>query len=334
MRDEKVDIIKGLLIICVLLGHTGFPYSQFLVFQLPVFFMISGYLYAPKYSESIQGLLKLLMKRIKSLWIPYVIANIIFTLLHNPLKAIHVYDENILFLSKTEIIKELVKILFFAGGQSLTGALWFLRVLFFASIIFYFCCYIGRRLKYADGIFIFLFVIAASILRYFDINFMSAVYICSATICLFIGKQMKDRSFENYLTPIVIILSLVVLIGFGVFKLDNNILNYPILVICITIPGGGDLLYVSKLIIKYFTIAQPFFTWCGKHTLSILILHFSMFKIISYFGILIYHDPIEKLGAFPYLYTGIWDYIYVVGALFGCYFILKLKDAICIKRGK
>lgn len=239
MRDKKVDVVKGLLIICVLLGHTAFPYSQYLVFQLPVFFMISGYLYTPKYFESSQGMRELLVKRIKSLWFPYVTANIIVTLLHNPLKVIYVYDETIPFLSKSEIIKELVKILFFAGGQSLTGALWFLRVLFFASIAFYFCCYISKNLKYGDYIFIFLFMLAAYILRYYNINFMSAVYICSATICLFTGKMMKDYSFEKHFTPIMIFISVIVLILFGVFKLDNNILNYPILVICIVVPGGG-----------------------------------------------------------------------------------------------
>lgn len=49
-RKQWVDILKGVLIIMVVLGHSYFEYSKYIYwFHMPVFFMLSGCVFrAPK----------------------------------------------------------------------------------------------------------------------------------------------------------------------------------------------------------------------------------------------------------------------------------------------
>lgn len=328
MRNEKIDIAKGILIILVVLGHTGFSYNRFFAFQIPVFFMVSGYLYTPYYYKNFSGLKKLFFKRLGTLYIPYVISNVIFTILNNPLKMIHVYDENIPWLKNRDILKEIVKTLFFAGGGQLTGALWFLRVLFFTSAIFYLLCFIGEKIRHIEYIYIIISIAIVWGLEYLGINFMSVAYIFSALICLFMGKLIKDKGLED-IKFFKVLLSMVALVVLCSFPIEDNLLHHPVLMICIALPGWWLVLYLSTLIKKYLSNISRIVIWCGRHTLSILILHFSIFKVVSYIGILIYRDSIESLGAFPYLYEGIWSLIYVVSAIFGSFLLIKLKDTIC-----
>lgn len=44
-RIEKVDFLRGLAMLLVLLHHSGFPFGSFiLAFHMPLFFVISGWL--------------------------------------------------------------------------------------------------------------------------------------------------------------------------------------------------------------------------------------------------------------------------------------------------
>lgn len=48
-REDWIDVLKGIMIIFVVIGHSWFPYSQYIYwFHMPVFFMISGYLFKPQ----------------------------------------------------------------------------------------------------------------------------------------------------------------------------------------------------------------------------------------------------------------------------------------------
>lgn len=60
----------------MVLGHCGAPFTQFIyLFHIGVFLLLSGICFNSEYSDSIGGLKKLLVKRIRSLWIPYFLIN-------------------------------------------------------------------------------------------------------------------------------------------------------------------------------------------------------------------------------------------------------------------
>lgn len=49
MRNTKIDVIKGMAIILVVLGHCGFPATNFIyLFHMAVFFIASGYCWNEK----------------------------------------------------------------------------------------------------------------------------------------------------------------------------------------------------------------------------------------------------------------------------------------------
>ena len=80
-RNIEIDIVKGLGIILMVMGHCNFPYSKFIyLFHMSVFFIASGYLQKEEYSEDIDGIKIFVWRKLKTLWLTYFIFNTIFVL--------------------------------------------------------------------------------------------------------------------------------------------------------------------------------------------------------------------------------------------------------------
>lgn len=152
MRDIKADVVKGIGIIMVVLGHAGMPKSNILFrFHMALFFIISGYLFDEKNIDTACSLIKYLLRRIKNLYIPFLIYNGLFTILNNFFLQINFYTDNTAFLqtsmgggnaygikqymSTSEIFTVLNQNLRFTWEQQFGGATWFLRVLFGVTVL-------------------------------------------------------------------------------------------------------------------------------------------------------------------------------------------------------
>lgn len=151
-RDQELDIIKGIGIILMVLGHSGFPFTHFIyLFHMALFFMVSGYLWDYKKCLSIKTYIQFVKRKMKTLYLPYVIANYIFTLLNNSFLKMGIYTNNPeLFkwvpanygyelntmLSYKDTLSHLVKVTCFFGDTQMGGAMWFLRTLFLVSILY------------------------------------------------------------------------------------------------------------------------------------------------------------------------------------------------------
>lgn len=144
-RDITIDIVKGIGIIMMVLGHSGFGYSSyFTTFHMSLFFIVSGCLYNNEASGSIGGVKSYILKKLKTLWFPYAAANSIFILLNNIFIGINVYTTNPLIesigglnigvvsdkMGILDMFIGIVKSFFFGGGTIIGGPLWFLRALF------------------------------------------------------------------------------------------------------------------------------------------------------------------------------------------------------------
>lgn len=117
MRAPAFDILKGLGIILVLVGHAGIPcgLSDFIYsFHMPLFFVISGY-FAKSLNETKNSHLLLIRKDCKRLLVPYIITSaaiILFTLLRSVMK----HDVSIvkdMFMNFAEVTYDAVPIWFF-----------------------------------------------------------------------------------------------------------------------------------------------------------------------------------------------------------------------------
>ena len=116
VRDLKVDILRGILIILVVIAHYNreFPHDIIFLFHMPLFFIVSGYLVTlDRISDN--GFIK---KKIKSLMIPY------FSYL----------TLDLLLVQKAKMLDFLKDFLW--GGRLIGGVYWYVTCYLFTLLCF------------------------------------------------------------------------------------------------------------------------------------------------------------------------------------------------------
>lgn len=131
-RDTSMDIVKGLTMFLVILGHMGFSWVA--TFHMALFFVISGYFLSEK-----QDINPFILKKARQLLIPYL-AGCLLTIIGSVFI-------NVLLGQYSEIVPD-IKMWFIASlygkgskrdflipGIHKIGALWFILAVFYASVI-------------------------------------------------------------------------------------------------------------------------------------------------------------------------------------------------------
>lgn len=126
-RKPEFDILKGILIICVVIGHTNIkiPYIDIFWFHMPAFFITTGYLtkewLTPKdIFASIKHKDYTIWNRIGKYILPYLSYSILFFILFRP----------------ESIIKNLARIIY-AGTNNTTVysyPFWYINALFIGTL--------------------------------------------------------------------------------------------------------------------------------------------------------------------------------------------------------
>ena len=148
-RIKFLDFVKGIAIICIIIGHSGqggtlnslFVFS----FHIPIFFIISGFLLAESNSITL-SLGEIAYKKFRRLILPYLITGLICFYLANVVKYL-LYSTDYSYSHLLYFTKQVLQNLCYGTGKEVTllnadfwpvGLLWFLPSLFSAIIIFYF----------------------------------------------------------------------------------------------------------------------------------------------------------------------------------------------------
>ena len=77
-RDAVLDAMRGIGIVLMVVGHSGFAGSDFIyLFHMALFFMLSGYFFRPAADAKALG--RFCRRRVVTLWLPFVAANTAFT---------------------------------------------------------------------------------------------------------------------------------------------------------------------------------------------------------------------------------------------------------------
>lgn len=308
-------------------------------FHMPLFFIVSGYCFKEKY---LHEPISFMWKRIKGLWWPYVKWGLFFLLLHNVFIKLNIYGErcNQHLYSRSEYLVQAENILFHMyNTEPFPGGFWFIRALFFGSLIACLIIKVGdmfAKLLGCDYKKICVLGGAFSLLLWVSFNYLhmtfTALYIgpteLMAASFFIVGHNLAIWNMPRF-SPWLCILAFGIMAVNSFFSLID--------------PQGP--FYDTHKIIPY-TITAVMGTWCvyslpwqqlkgrasrlmeyvGNHTLVILTWHFLCFKIVSIIIIAIYGLPIERLTEIPALheYTNRgWFIIYfLVGMLFP---ILKNK---------
>lgn len=314
-QNLTLTYTKAVGIILMVLAHCShfiLVYQIVYSFHMPLFFIVSGYCFKEKYLHEPYAFV---WKRIKGLWWPYVKWGMLFLLFHNELYRLHIYDETCGqrlydtgdFISQAESI-----LIHMFNTEPFPGGFWFLRALFFGSLIAYIMLkviyFISNQLKcdyrkvcvMGGGFSLMLWILVNYLHKTFTLFYISPTELMATTffVCGHCLAQWKVPAFVTWQSilafSLLVINSFYNLVGIGgPFYETQKIVPYTITAIL------GTWCVYSAPWSKMHKMLARFMEYAGNHTLTILTWHFLCFKIVSLWIIIVYDLPIERLAEIP-----------------------------------
>lgn len=307
-KKREISIAKGVAIILMLLGHifinkeTQHIHDFIYSFHMPFFFIISGYCFSEHHLNNPKQYIK---KRINTLYFPYVFWLSIFAFLHNDLLNSRIYDINDLWgcaglYTRHDLISNLYNIVFYLDGKEiLVGQLWFIRTLFFAVIAVFFLIKYFRN--YLNKL-MFVFIMISPFVCYINFNkipylhFTNWVYI--GIILYYIGYFYKKNDKLQHGKLIISLCGAIFLIYLAIrFPITHPDYKTIYIYIATSLLGFELVFFISRILIKIDKL--EIFDYIGNHTISILILHFIFFRLLTLIIIKLRNDNIQLLSFHP-----------------------------------
>ncbi len=328
MRDSTLDIMRAIGMILVVMAHSFCPFRMYYMsYYMSVFFILSGYCYNTKHSQNLKSIRRYILRNAKRFYFPYVVFNVVFILLHNPLSAIQLIpDEPYSF---STLVIRLIRACLFCGSEGFAGATWFIRVLFFSLPMFAFAHYIFNNRfnkKYIVTQVLLSVLILILVCRYasFESGQISILIttILAAYVMLFLGecirrirgclinimadklskaKMVSDLAKKPYMQGGGYFISAIFFGGltiianrFGIVFWGQDFIN-PILFVFVSLSGFGLLWSVSRIMGKVECLSSAF-QYIGENTLVILFFHSVAFKILNIILVVAYQMDSSNLA--------------------------------------
>ncbi len=274
-RDEVIDIIKGVGILAVIIGHlTDFGRQFIFSFHMPLFFLIAGFLYKPK------PLKKSSMDDFMRLIIPYIITALFIAIIMSIAS----------FVKKEFNSYWIIAAIYGSGSQSHTspffgdmpsiGAIWFLWAMFWCRLSFQLLNVVISRL-----IILGLTCLTISVLAiYIDTEIINLPFAIlpglAALIFYFSGYALKMLGGVKVIKPLYA-LPLIFIWMLSTFiptkPLGLVTCSYPIYPLTVLggICGTLTLFMILDLLHKHLNNRLMWFPliWMGQMSLVILCLH-------------------------------------------------------------
>ena len=275
-----IDIAKGITILLVIIGHTiktdTFLWRFIFSFHMPIFFIISGYLFKEN------TLKKLIKKNLKRMFVPYLGTSLIIVF-------IAVFAKMFLhhtFYSMPEDLSSLCISIIYGCGVNypkfftpiwMIGAIWFLLCLFFAEIFFAITIQLTSKLNiYIQAtIIVFLSFVGFFIGQYIFLPWNIDISLV-ALVFLYAGYMFKKKNIINLRVNTLVLILLIILwatsVQLGAMDMAGR--KYSNFIICIigAISASYIIIKFCKLISKYMLI-DKYLSTLGKETLVILCFH-------------------------------------------------------------
>lgn len=275
-RIEWIDILRGIGIIYVVLGHcTGnLILSDYISsFHMQLFFLMSGYLFT---IEKYDNFKDFMISKFKSLLVPYIIFATIGVLFQYIFYKINHGTFNI-----HEIIIGII-----TGKNIWDFPLWFLLSLFVDCIVFYVLIKHISNLKY-----IVLIATIISLLGYISPVYINNLWRTKSTIVsiffLGIGYIVRRKFDLDKLKHTKILMLILISLGIIISIYSNNQVivsraqfgNYIIFIVCAIVSISGYLLLSMNLI---NTKIGDIFKYLGYNSIIILSTHYYILSIINF----------------------------------------------------
>lgn len=284
-RDKTIDIMKGISIILMVMGHSGVPFKNFIyLFHMAIFFMISGYLWNDKYVKDVKSIKQFIKKRVLSLYVPFIFCNGLFVIFHNILVDFY-FVSGCTFTFKEKIF-ELIKLFCLSGVTTLGGATWFLKALFIISIFHLLFRCLTTRLKHGSALYLFVVGLAgvgtALVARgkiHTPFNHLFCAYLAfNMGFC--IRKYDFNKKIEKH-KCLMLPLSLIILLimnCFGSIAMNTGKVTSLCYFLLASLAGWVLLTSIAEFI-KNTT--ADILVYIGCHSLFIVLWHFLALKIVS-----------------------------------------------------
>lgn len=319
-RDTAIDILKGIGIILVVIGHSGCPIllnDVIFSFHMPLFFIASGYFFNTNCFENKELYLR---KKIQGIYLPYLKWSVIFLLLHNVFYYCGVLNSSYgnsngvcsQLYSVKDILYHLLNITLRMSDYEgfILGAYWFMRSLFVGCIVLCLCGWATNKFVKSHDRSIAILLITScfmgGVMTFFNINipYLPQGGYREAMAVFFLGCGYFLRQKDSYLCHPYVLLSafvlLIILVTVHPTSMRSTVSLNDWMVIPFTgISGFVLIYYVSKQIAKCKSIICEALIYIGKNTFYILTFHFLMFKPASLIYAYIYHLDWHIVGCHP-----------------------------------
>lgn len=326
VRTVWLDNLKAIAIILMVLGHSGAPFTHWIfLFHMAVFYIAAGYTWNNKHVKSRETLGSYLLNKVKTLYVPFILCNILFLLLNNFFVTTGIYvssEEDLQLIGANKVsqvhtmmtpqmmVKPLVKIFLLMGGTELGGPTWFFGSLFLSLCIFAIIEYVANRLlkgnqtnvRIFEGIIAVFSVMIAWLISEDRIGFLMFNRSFAAYPLLVVGKNLKiwDKqiNWKPFLCLVVCLLAFAILYvmnNFGSISMARCKIENPLYFLIVSMAGWYFLASISRLI-PATRLAK-----LGASTRSVVMWHFASMKLVTLAYIFIMGLPMVYLGAFPYL---------------------------------
>lgn len=328
MRDQRYDIVKGMAIVLMVVGHAGFGkyIGNFIyLFHMSVFFICAGLLYHTQ-KESFDDVLKFIWKKARRLWWPFVLWGGIGILTWNMCFSIYIYSDNPMLNNRwvfepTDVAilpKRLFNVLLMRDGKcGMMGTFWFLRSMFFALCGYRVINYILNRFRVCNLLaqsivsMVFLVICTQQMPQAvaYAVQFFGGRPTLLAYVLIHIGILLRtlrmdlSRISKYYQSIIFIacIFMLTIMSHFESIEIGAAKYNHPVSMLACSLCGWFGLLSLAR-----FIPWGGVWAYLGVHSMPIMIFHFLAFKIVSTIGVLLRGDELFMIASFPVLYKGFW----------------------------
>ncbi len=283
-RKLYIDALRGLGILLVLIGHNNPPFINLIFgFHMPLFFIISGYLY--KDTETERPVVEQMKRIAVKYLIPYCVLSVVNLVLH----LIHIWfvDENHIFPPKGEMLRFVIGILKVdPANMPCCGPLWFLVSLAIALFLFY----LIRKIPAftVRGIIFAICVVVSAFLEGVILPFTFHT-VCMGLLFLEMGYLFRGYDVTGRITKdtekfsgnvkLVGLSAALLFVGMIMVFLNNRDLWVDISVarfgiVPLTVVSASMVTYGLLLLLHYLekvciAMLKPF-VYIGRHTLLIL----------------------------------------------------------------
>lgn len=315
MRDSKIDVMKGIAIILMVVCHTDFEhywwFRRFVhLFHMPIFLMAAGWFFSPAKVSDLKRFVGYCVGKVRHIWLPFVIASTICLAAYPLMFAFHLVPP----LHVTGL-KILMRIPFMMTELDLLHQLWFLKALFWVYLIYSGIEFVLAKVRVESYLLqtclAIVFLFCGKYMNWWFMAYFggSRVFLCYALF--HVGRMLRRVNIQmlcegrgrRWAVLIVRFCVLAVLTKFERLGVAQNSYKCGATVLLASVCGWLFLWSIAA------GSRMEALAYVGRHTLIILILHFLAFKLVTICAFACRNDPVTILCKHP---TSYWGYGFLI----------------------